>query len=135
MEKKGSSYNPHAFLEQLHKVYDSGVTPRRLDQTDFLPKKPMKTANLPMGEVLKRLAIEISEFQTGSETPTRGKNRLSYAYSLARKLQKQLDENPQNISVFNDRMTRLKEYSPELAEDITLVMQRTADKKRFQTKS
>lgn len=97
---------------------------------DFWPSKEMKVAEIAPMEMFVRFVEAVARFR-GAESRTRKKNTLSYSVSLARKLDDQLPGNDEAVKFFFEGTSYIEAVNLELAEDISTIMRKVIDEKRF----
>lgn len=103
---------------------------RRIDHFDFWPSKNMKISELAPMETYIRLVESVSRFQL-AKSLTKAKNSLSYSVQLARLLDDQLPGNDEAVRFFSQGNEYLEGTNIKLAEDVSRIMFRVFDEKRF----
>lgn len=103
---------------------------QRISDFNFWPSKEMKIADLAPMEMFVRLVESVGRFQL-AESKTKAKNTLSYSVQLARELDGQLSGNDEAVKFFYEGTVFLEKANIELAEDLSKIMTRAVDERRF----
>lgn len=107
--------------------------PRRVDRLDYLPTYPIQVSDTPPMEKFVLLVEKVKAYKLSEKNVT-AKRLLSHSVSLARKLDEELPGNDGAVKFFYEGMQFLNETNPELAEDISRIMQKVYDEDRFDKK-
>ncbi len=110
-------------------LQQQSLTQRRVEDNN-LPR-PMKIAKQSSSETFVKLVERVGEFQqTSSET--RARNILAHCAQLGRRLDEALSGDDEGVRFMTTGLSFLEIANPEMAEDVSKIIQKAWDEKQFE---